>query len=345
MYPNDDLENPSSEPDDNNNSATQHSHSHGHGSKHNHNNSGNNNDNLFLNHIVVLPHDGNSLKEHSPSSLSANKANVYRNGGNRSVIVLMIYVAYVLWAFADKLVSSPEIIKYWMMDPITKVWVTIGDPLALMLVDVMWITPNMISIFHLCLGGVSFFLVVSSNWNYRRAGALLYAIRSILDSTDGALARARAAQHHYTLSHESVVDFDFVCDTASAVMYGVAIVLYFIRHEQDLIAEMHSDYAVRVFGACLIGVFLKGFIMDMLMESYTAANVQPSTLAAFLWSISSYDSWDNLKLLSLMLITGMCVYSLSRSLSLFLCTLLTLLALHQSTTFTRSQAMPLCLGC
>jgi len=271
---------------------------------------------------------GSDGKSHGSSS----KVQYYRNGGRRTPLVLMCYVAYVLWALVDTLTSSPTRIKYLFMDPITKVWVQIGDPLALLLMPLEWLTPNMISYFHLFLGTISFFLIMSGNWNYRRLGVLIYAIRSILDSTDGALARARAAQESLTLVQDSVVDLDFVCDTASAILYGAAIVLFFLRNEDDIIATHHPDQAVRIFGSCLTGVFLKGFIMDMLMEWYEGANVEPSLLVAFLWKISSYDSWDNLKLFALLSITEYDFYTFSGYFSIpwvGIPTLLSLLEIYQ----------------
>jgi hypothetical protein len=229
----------------------------------------------------------------------------YRGGLNQwSSYAVAGYVLYLFWCVLDTLFSHPVKVKYLFQEPITKLWVDIGYPIAMFLVPYTWITPNMISYFHVCLGFVSFLLVSSKNWNHRRLGVVIYAIRSILDSTDGALARARALQGLWTIHSDAVIDVDFVCDTASTIMYGAGIVVYFWRYETEVFErEMSNSYAFKIFASCVFSVFLKGFIMDSLIETYEESGIEPSLLVAFLWKISSYDSWDNLKLFALLSVT------------------------------------------
>lgn len=256
------------------------------------------------------------FKQEAKEDTTIHKAREYYAKGwaKKTPIANTCYALYVLWCLAETLLAHPQRVKYMFMEPITKIYVTIGDPLAILLLPYEWITPNLISYFHVFLGVCSFFLIITSNWNYRRLGVVLYAIRSILDSTDGALARARAAQGHWNLpSQDQIIDIDFICDTTSAVLYGAAIVIYFLRNEKQVIAQYDFYMALRVFIVCTTTIFLKGFIMDSVMEYYELSGIQPSLLVAFLWKISSYDSWDNLKLFALLSITEHKFYMISSS--------------------------------
>lgn len=213
------------------------------------------------------------------------------------IIAVLCYVAFVLWALSDTLISNESKVKYMLMDPITKLWVQIGNPLSRLLKSTP-ITPNQISFFHLFVAFISCFFVASTNWHLRRLGAILYMIRDILDCTDGALARLRAASSGQHLQHEHILDLDFITDSTAALMYGVAVVIYFKR-----IGVNHPRGSAFFLGMCALTVFLKGFAMDYFMDSYEALRVEPSLLASFLWKISSYDSWDNLKLFALLSMT------------------------------------------
>jgi len=254
----------------------------------------------------------NTINEENLKNHDSPRQYYTKGWAKKTPIANTCYALYVLWALAETLLARPQRVKYLFMEPITRIYVAIGDPLAILLVPYEWITPNMISYFHVCLGICTFFLIITPNWNYRRFGVLLYTIRSILDSTDGALARARAAQGHWNLpSEEQIIDIDFVCDTTSAILYGAAIVVYFLRNEKDLIAQYDFYLASRVFVVCVTTIFLKGFIMDSVMEYYEESGIEPSLLVAFLWKISSYDSWDNLKLFALLSVTEFKFYMIS----------------------------------
>lgn len=54
-----------------------------------------------------------------------------------------------------------------------------------------WITPNMISFFHVFVAILSGKLIASDSLGYRRIGVVLFQIRTFLDDLDGHVARAR----------------------------------------------------------------------------------------------------------------------------------------------------------
>ncbi|KAB0792796.1 hypothetical protein PPYR_14755 [Photinus pyralis] len=57
--------------------------------------------------------------------------------------------------------------------------------------ETLWITPNMISFFHIFVAIVSAKCVSSDSLGYRRVGVLLFQFRTMLDDLDGHVARAR----------------------------------------------------------------------------------------------------------------------------------------------------------
>lgn len=57
--------------------------------------------------------------------------------------------------------------------------------------DVLWITPNMISFFHVFVAILSAKCISSDSLAYRRIGVLLFEVRTFLDDMDGHVARAR----------------------------------------------------------------------------------------------------------------------------------------------------------
>lgn len=54
-----------------------------------------------------------------------------------------------------------------------------------------WVTPNMISFFHVFVAVLAAKLIASDNLGYRRIGVVLFQIRTFLDDLDGHVARAK----------------------------------------------------------------------------------------------------------------------------------------------------------
>lgn len=241
--------------------------------------------------------DSTSWKEDVSEEKSRRRCPPQGPCETKVALAILGYAAFVLWAFSDAMLSDQKKVKYILMDPITQLWADLGAPLARALENTP-ITPDEISFFHLFIAFISCFFIASTNWNYRRFGMLLYVCRNILDSTDGALARLRASHSGHTLSHDHIMDLDFITDSSAAIMYGVAVCVYFKRANIT-----HPRGYLFFFGLGVLTVFLKGFVMDYFMETYEALGLTPSRFSAFLWKISSYDAWDNLKLFALLSMT------------------------------------------
>ena len=71
----------------------------------------------------------------------------------------------------------------------------------------LFITPDMISISHVVVASVGARLVVSDSLTQRRVGAFLFEVRSMLDSYDGMVARARRNERGMKQVHEFSVLF------------------------------------------------------------------------------------------------------------------------------------------
>jgi CDP-alcohol phosphatidyltransferase len=54
-----------------------------------------------------------------------------------------------------------------------------------------WITPNMISFFHVFVAATAARLIATDNLGYRRLGVVLFQVRTFLDDLDGHVARVR----------------------------------------------------------------------------------------------------------------------------------------------------------
>lgn len=77
-------------------------------------------------------------------------------------------------------------INYYLFSPLA----SIVDK-ALRISESGWITPNMISFFHIFVAVLSAKCVSSDNLAYRRVGVVLFEFRTFLDDMDGHVARAR----------------------------------------------------------------------------------------------------------------------------------------------------------
>lgn len=93
-----------------------------------------------------------------------------------------------------------------------------------------FITPNMISFFHLFLAVVCCRLVSSENLQTRRMGVLLFEFRSWLDSLDGVVYRSHSNTKGVFTSARSTFGYyvDIICDLVGGVflMFGVLFYLF-----------------------------------------------------------------------------------------------------------------------
>ncbi|KAF4520191.1 hypothetical protein B566_EDAN003904 [Ephemera danica] len=85
-----------------------------------------------------------------------------------------------------------------------------------------FITPNMVSLSHVCVALVGMRLLWSESLATRQLGVLLFEVRSFLDAFDGTLARARA---HSSLEEPGIGSSGFLMDGACDAAGCVALFL------------------------------------------------------------------------------------------------------------------------
>lgn len=125
----------------------------------------------------------------------------------------------------------PLTVKLLMTDPLDH-WITspvmeFFDELTGFSGVFYFITPNMISIFHMCLTILSGKLVSSPSLHTRRIAVLVFQVHGLLDTLDGIVYRARAGKVHLFQSHRSTIGYviDGACDTigGTALCIGLAV--------------------------------------------------------------------------------------------------------------------------
>ncbi|XP_067007185.1 ceramide phosphoethanolamine synthase [Anabrus simplex] len=93
--------------------------------------------------------------------------------------------------------------------------------------QISYITPNMISAFHVVVALASAKCIASDSLVYRRVGVGLFLIRSMLDELDGHVARARKNMHGENSEIGSVGFFvDGMCDAIGTVALLVGCLVF-----------------------------------------------------------------------------------------------------------------------
>lgn len=95
-----------------------------------------------------------------------------------------------------------------------------------------FITPNMISVFHMFLTVAAGKLVTSPSLHTRRLAVLLYQMHDFLDGLDGVVYRARVGKVHLQRSNRSSIGYvvDGFCDTVGGTALCIGIVVYLFRN-------------------------------------------------------------------------------------------------------------------
>ncbi|GAB1599891.1 ceramide phosphoethanolamine synthase-like [Argonauta hians] len=95
-----------------------------------------------------------------------------------------------------------------------------------------FITPNMISFFHMFLTIIAGKLVSSPSLHTRRIAVLVFQMHDLLDALDGIVFRARAGKVHLFQSHRSTVGYviDGFCDTIGGTALCVGLAVYLCRN-------------------------------------------------------------------------------------------------------------------
>lgn len=108
------------------------------------------------------------------------------------------------------------------------------SPLATIVDDLLdisqiaWITPNMISSFHVLIAIISGRCVASDNLSWRRSGVLLFQVRTFLDDMDGHVARVRKhVKGERSETGTAGYYIDGICDSlgCAALLVGVFVFL------------------------------------------------------------------------------------------------------------------------
>nr|CAD7395619.1 unnamed protein product [Timema poppensis] len=93
--------------------------------------------------------------------------------------------------------------------------------------DIEYITPNMISAFHVFVAIVSAKCIASDSLLSRRAGVGLFGLRSMLDDLDGHVARERKNEHRASSDIGSVGFFvDGMCDGLGAIALLIGCLVF-----------------------------------------------------------------------------------------------------------------------
>ncbi|KAJ8298142.1 hypothetical protein KUTeg_024673 [Tegillarca granosa] len=103
-----------------------------------------------------------------------------------------------------------------------------------------FITPNVITVVHLCVGFTAAKFISSDCLQTRRIGVLLYEVRSWLDGFDGTVFRAQSGDRVYQSKRKTFGHvFDTFCDSISGTLLCIAIWLYLCKcppmKKQDLL--------------------------------------------------------------------------------------------------------------
>lgn len=97
--------------------------------------------------------------------------------------------------------------------------------------DVAWITPNMISFFHVFVAILSSKCVSSSSLSYRRVGVLLFQVRTFLDDMDGHVARARKnIKGEHSEIGSSGYYVDGICDGLGCIALMIGAFVFLKNH-------------------------------------------------------------------------------------------------------------------
>lgn len=113
-------------------------------------------------------------------------------------------------------------INYYLYSP----FATIIDK-ALKISEIGWITPNMISFFHIFVAILSAKCVSSDNLAYRRIGVVLFEFRTFLDDLDGHVARARKhIRGERSETGTSGYYIDGLCDTVGCIALLVGCFIF-----------------------------------------------------------------------------------------------------------------------
>src|SRR5690606_31922303 len=115
------------------------------------------------NEKVVASSDAEDLEAGAGYCKGTKKSSEMVTKHMRLIFAGLCLAGYICWALSDSLVQTNPKIKYMFMEPISKVYVEIGRPLAKLLLPTI-ITPDSISFFHLFLAFISALLVSSTNW-------------------------------------------------------------------------------------------------------------------------------------------------------------------------------------
>ena len=103
--------------------------------------------------------------------------------------------------------------------------------------ELPFVSPNLITFTHLCLAGVSGYLVASEQLLWRRIGVFLFQVRFFLDMLDGAVFRA---QQHKHVVVNGWGTWGYVIDASADIVAGVFLCLgiYYYLHRCP---PRHSD--------------------------------------------------------------------------------------------------------
>lgn len=97
--------------------------------------------------------------------------------------------------------------------------------------DVTWITPNLISFFHVFVAILSAKCISNSSLAYRRVGVILFQVRTFLDDMDGHVARARK---HIKGEHSEIGSsgyyVDGICDGLGCIALMIGAFVFLINN-------------------------------------------------------------------------------------------------------------------
>ncbi|KAK3099769.1 hypothetical protein FSP39_009353 [Pinctada imbricata] len=106
-----------------------------------------------------------------------------------------------------------------------------------------FITPNMISFFHLFLAVVSAKFVSSDSLRTRRLGVVIYQIRSWLDSLDGVVFRSQHNEKNTYVSHHESWGYlvDAMCDITGGVLVSFGVLFYLFKQPTSFFSKYKDD--------------------------------------------------------------------------------------------------------
>lgn len=117
---------------------------------------------------------------------------------------------------------------HWIVSPLSEYF----DELTGFSSVFYFITPNMISVFHMFLTIAAGKLVTSPSLHTRRIAVLLYQLHDFLDGLDGVVYRARVGKVHFQRSNRSSIGYvvDGLCDTVGGTALCIGLAVYLCRN-------------------------------------------------------------------------------------------------------------------